>query len=723
MNNKIYVLGQAPEDERYENSLWENFVQWASSLREFQLDIETDITKDWCTRKLITIQFGSCDCYDKVQWVIQWSSLSEEQQQWLKVYLEDSSRKKLIHNAAYEYIVLRFHGIEIDNIYDTMLVEKILNGGIENENYALADISYKYVNVKLDKTEQKNFGDDILTADKVIYAATDVTFLDCIRRMQLPEVGRWNLYAVVALENDVVTAFSEITYHGLVMDVAKWKENESLAQPIVDQALLRLNEWLLKDEKLNTKAHELGYLSKEDRLLYNMNAPQQKRELLSLLFPNIPGATKIILKKYLSENQLSDEDRALLEGVQEKNYMLLNERVMKHHRQYLIEKDWLIPANQVKLNWNSTTQVLPLLKAVHPRLRDLSEQSVAKTTHPVFADLSEYKDSLKLISTYGQKFIDDHLECDGRVRTEFNQIVSTGRVSSKRPNFQNIPAKKSVGTRYRNAFVYEPGWVFVDSDYISQELVLIAYASKDPVWMEAIEKGQDLHSVCAELVYKNKWKDAADNNCDYYTKGKQKCNCSRHKTLRDSVKTVNFGLAYGMSEMKLSATTKTSIHEAAALIEEYFRVFPNIGRTLKYFGTFGVQRGYIQTLPPFLRKRWFPYWKLSRANIETHLRGVDYDHNLGAIERQSKNLPIQGAAADITKTAMVMIYQYIREHGMKDKVHIVAQVHDQITTVCREEIKEEWKSSLDKLMCDAAKFVIPTGILKADTNISTTWTK
>jgi len=94
---------------------------------------------------------------EKVQWVLQWSVLTEGQRQWMKEFLQDPKHKKLIHNAAYEYIILKFHGIEITNVYDTMLVEKVLNGGIENENYALADISYKYLCISLDKTEQKNF--------------------------------------------------------------------------------------------------------------------------------------------------------------------------------------------------------------------------------------------------------------------------------------------------------------------------------------------------------------------------------------------------------------------------------------------------------------------------------------------------------------------------------------------------------------------------------------
>jgi hypothetical protein len=108
-------------------------------------------------------------------------------------------------------------------------------------------------------------------------------------------------------------------------------------------------------------------------------------------------------------------------------------------------------------------------------------------------------------------------------------------------NMQNIPAKEAVGNRYRNCFVAEDGWVYVDSDYASQELVVIAFISGDPVWMDALQRGKDLHSVCAEVVYKDLWKRSADSDCAYYHDGQKKCKCKAHKKLRDGIKTINFG--------------------------------------------------------------------------------------------------------------------------------------------------------------------------------------
>lgn len=563
----IYLIGKAPQSELYSTGSWNDFMEWAKNLPEFELDIETDVTPFWCNKKLITVQLG----YGDIQWVIQVSTIDKEQWDWLKGYLEDASRIKLIHHAQFEYIVLRFHGIEISNVFDTMVAEKILTGGIENANYSLSDLSEKYLGYALDKSEQTTFGDDILTENKVVYAATDVRILQSIKIKQLPQITEWNLDTVLKLEMKVVLSLGEMTYHGMGIDQAKWEENEELAKPFILKAYTELNQWLVDDVVLNARAKKLGYISDTDTLEWNLNAPLQKKELLNLLYPTLEGATKPIIQKFIRTEALEVDDILLLQGVIEKDYKMFSDRLVTGHRQYLIERGYLIQAGEVKLNWNSVPQTLPLLQAIHPKLKDLSDESVAKTNHPVFESLSNYKDSLKLVSTYGMGFIEKFLEPDGKIRTQYNQIVSTGRLSSQKPNMQNIPAKESVGLRYRNAFICHPDFDFVDGDYISAELVIISFISKDPVWMQAIDNGWDLHSICAELVFGKKWLEASSGeNCTYYNsswvspdketvlteegynlidrpegwtyhKGKQKCKCKGHKSLRNFVKTINFG--------------------------------------------------------------------------------------------------------------------------------------------------------------------------------------
>ena len=172
-------------------------------------------------------------------------------------------------------------------------------------------------------------------------------------------------------------------------------------------------------------------------------------------------------------------------------------------------------------------------------------------------------------------------------------------------------------------------------------------------------------------------------------------------------------LAYGMSKFKLAATLKISIEEAAQLIEDYFKAFPAIGGKLEQFARFGVRRGYIVTSPPFVRHRWFDSWERYRDN----------DYWMGKVERASKNTPIQGTAADMMKLATILMRWYIIDHNLRDRVQLVAQVHDQQTCNVKEEYAETWKDIMDELMREAAKFIIPSGLLQAETTISPVWTK
>lgn len=726
---------------RYQHGTFTEFMVWFRDQQEYQIDIETDITNWWYDKKLISIQFGSATLREKNQWFIQWSALTLEQQQQLKDELNKDNRLKLAHNAKFEYIVLSFYGIILENLYDTMIAEKVLRGGMENDDYALADISWKYLRIIMDKSLQMSFGDDIINDDKILYGITDVKYLDVIKRMQFEEFNATQLSNVGGLEMDVLSTFSDITREGMILDKEKWRENIRLAEPIVEQAKNTINRWLFI-EPFQSFAIQKGYVSDKDRVTINFKSHQQKGELLKLVFPDVVGATGPIIKKYIRDKgkDLSITQLTILTELQEKKYDTLSDVLVNNHYEYLVKNDYLIPANEITINWNSRDQVLPLAQLVEPKMKDLSEESRNKTTHKMLKDLEKYKSALKLINDLGEEFIHKYCSPDGKVRGNFNQIISTGRCSSSNPNMQNIIAgNKAItdfdpnGLRYRNAFTCEPGWSFVDGDYISQELVIIAYLSKDPVWMECIEKGWDLHSVCSELVYGKRWKDAAQSDCEYYrmvvgpdgklTQSKQKCNCKQHKILRYDCKTINFGLCYGMTEFKLSGELDITLKEAKALIQQYFIVFPSIGAVLDFMGRFGVLNGYIMTLAPFNRKRFFPYWREYSGYIQPYLAGSINISNLGEIERASKNHPIQGTSADIVKVAMWHIRNYIKECKLRDKVKFQANVHDQITTIARDDFKDQWKPILNQLMWEAGNLIIPTGILKAEVQITPTWSK
>lgn len=650
----IYLIGTPTEWQLdYRAGPWTTFVKWVCELEEVEFDIETNVTPWWCDKKVITVQFGSAGD----EWVIQWSSISQQQKDFIKEVLESKKIVKLIHNALFECTVMLFHGIRLINVYDTMLAEMVLQGGEHNVGYGLDDICYKRLNIELDKTEQTTFGDNILTPNKVIYAAQDVKHLANIRydiRQSAAELKYDTFEKVVELENSIVPAFAEMVFHGMEIDKDWWIGLAREAEPLVSAAQAKLNDWL-QQEPFKSKAYELGYLSTEDRILINWNSPKQKQIMFEELYPQLPGTSKAVLKKWYS-TQLKTQQLTpdwlpfYLDG----DCSELQKEVIAYHRDWLIENQLLIPAGTPTINWGSTVQVLPLFQTVEPRLNSLDKEAKGRASHPVIIDYDDYLDTTKLLSTYGDSFvygIEDgpkkklpKVDPTGFVRTSFKQILTTGRISSSNPNMQNIPAKEEVGNKYRNAFIPPAGWSFVSSDYVSQELIVIAYLSKDPVWQEALSKGQDLHSIAAELVFAKKWKDATEVGCAYYCEVqgkllKEKCKCKKHKYMRTGCKTINFGLAYGMSEFKLAGTLRIPVPEAKQLIVDYFKAFPGIGKLLEYLGQFGVKNGYIQTIWPYYRRRWFPNWQFYKGFIDAHLMKAQYHGGLGEIERASKNQP------------------------------------------------------------------------------------
>jgi DNA polymerase-1 len=167
-----------------------------------------------------------------------------------------------------------------------------------------------------------------------------------------------------------------------------------------------------------------------------------------------------------------------------------------------------------------------------------------------------------------------------------------------------------------------------------------------------------------------------------------------------------------MGPSKLSHTVEITMGEAKKLMEAYFKAFPSIKAFLERLGNFGVKKGYSRTFPPYNRKRFYPYWR-GDGSMENKMRGM--------IERASKNHPIQGTSADITKLAMGLIREDIRGNSLP--VKMVMTVHDEVTTICKKEFAEEWKARMTGHMEAAAKRVIKNGLLKSDTQITDKWSK
>ena len=410
----------------------------------------------------------------------------------------------------------------------------------------------------------------------------------------------------------------------------------------------------------------------------------------------------------MDELVFSDPVFASLRGDHEKSMVLDS-----------VQGDLFTPVSEmrkVKVNWGSWQQKLKIFHCVDPTIPSTSKEDIGPFAykHDLLKAAVKLADYSKAVTSYGAKF-EESVDKDGKVRTNIKQILQTGRISMSKPNMQQIPAKELFGNKFRNCFVAPEGWVYVSSDFSSQELCIIATGSEDPVWLGALERGEDLHSTAAAVVYGEEWVDAADEGCAFVSSQK-KCNCAKHKTLRTNCKTINFGLAYGMGPGSLATELGISEKEAKELMERYFIAFPKIKSYLDMLGKRGTSTGYATTFPPFNRKRRYRGWKPGMSFKNGSDRRI-----LGPIERQSKNHPFQGTGGDQTKTALVYVRKRIKE--LNAPVKIVMQVHDQVDTICRKDYANTWKVEMTKCMEEAALLSIPSGLLKSETNISQCWEK
>jgi len=621
------------------NTTIEQAVEYCMKADILGVDTETE-GLDFLTKKLIMFQIGD----EKQQFVIDTRHISIEP---FREVLESKNILKILHHVKFDYkFIKHWANIELECIYDTKLVESILNCGREGVETSLLAVTKRYLDIKLDKEERNKFIDLSsipFTETQIVYGANDVKYLGRIRQLQIDQILEHDLGPIVDLENEVALAFADIEYNGLEFNKDKWVKN--------------------------AEGHEVALVKFEKEL---------------------------------------DE-------------IIIQEQSLEGHLKTSIQGDLFTPTEELRrvdVLWSSPKQVLAVLSDYGLDIEKVNafELSKYRRKFPLVDKYIQYKERQKIISTYGKGFI-KYIADDGKIRTTFWQILSTGRVSSgskrdRKPNMQNIPANND----FRNCFHARKGHQIVSVDYSGQELRIIAAGSKDPVWIECIKEGQDLHSVCAELVYGDKWKDAAAEDCAFYMHNtKHKCSCPDHKKLRTNVKTINFGLAYGMSKFKLSETLKISVQEADKLIRKYFTAFPKIKRFLELLGEFGKKNGFICTFAPYRRIRWFDAWK---PNLKMDTEGFK---TLGRIERASKNTPIQGTGADMIKLAMVKIRKYIKLNNYP--AYLVTQVHDEIGVEVEDAKAEEWMYIQSKLMEAAGAEIISSIKMEVEGTISKEWCK
>ncbi len=265
--------------------------------------------------------------------------------------------------------------------------------------------------------------------------------------------------------------------------------------------------------------------------------------------------------------------------------------------------------------------------------------------HPVVSKILDYRNLKKLLSTYIDPLPTLIQPETGKIHTTYNQaLTATGRLSSVKPNLQNIPIRTERGREIRKAFIpsFENG-VIMSADYSQIELRLMAHMSGDSLFIDAFRAGKDIHAATASKIF-----------------GVPEEHLTREQ--RNRAKVANFGIIYGISAFGLSQRLGISRQEAKQLIEGYFASYPQVERYMNQMIQNARENGYVTTL--YGRKRFLPDINSKNPTVR------------GLAERNAINAPIQGSAADIIKVAMIRVFEEINSAGLKSKM--VLQVHDEL---------------------------------------------
>ena len=335
----------------------------------------------------------------------------------------------------------------------------------------------------------------------------------------------------------------------------------------------------------------------------------------------------------------------------------------------LFEKLELPPVKKTKTGYSTSVEVLEKLKL----------------KHPIIHLLMEYRQMVKLKSTYADGLMQVINADTGKIHSRFNQTVTlTGRISSTEPNLQNIPVKLELGREIRKMFIAsDDDYVLVDADYSQIELRVLAHISQDPTMIEAFINEEDIHRKTASQVFNVSMEEVTS-------------------LMRSRAKAVNFGIVYGIGDFSLSQDLGITKKEARKYIDGYLARYSHVKQYMTDIVETAKTQGYITTL--LQRRRYVP--ELQSKNFVMRSFG----------ERVSMNTPIQGSAADIIKIAMVNVYRRLKEEKLKSR--LILQVHDELIVEAHRDEVDRVKEIVHSEMKEALPLTVP---LVVDLSAGKSW--
>ena len=348
-----------------------------------------------------------------------------------------------------------------------------------------------------------------------------------------------------------------------------------------------------------------------------------------------------------------------------------------------------------KFNINSPKQLSEILYvdlAITPIKKKKSFSTAAdileklKGKSPIIDHIISYREYKKLLSTYVDAIPKQINVKTNRVHSTFSQsTTATGRLASKNPNLQNIPIRSEEGKKIREGFKpQKDGWQYLSADYSQIELKFLAHFSDDPNLIEAFQKGEDIHSYTASLVYNVPINEIT-------------------KRQRNSAKAVNFGIIYGQGAFGLSEQIGISPKDAKIFIDTYFARYPKVKKYLDDC----IEKVKENKIAYTITKRQRPIYEIDNNNPIIR----------SAAERLAINTHLQGSAADLIKIAMIEIDKEISKKKLRG--YMILQIHDELLFEVPKDEIEIFKKIVKDKMENVFKLKVPLSVdIEIGTNLA-----
>lgn len=714
------------QTDKYVEATMEQAMSVLLPLKLCQLDSETK-GLDCHTKALLTVQLGNRDN----QVVIDWTTLTPKEKRIVKNYLE-SDRLFLGWNLMFDLTFLYVQGIYPKHIWDGMIVEQLLYLGYpaSMREKSLRAAAWNYLNINIDKTVRGKIINEGLTTEVVIYAAGDVTYIEDIKEKQDIEVEKQGMKLAVELECEFVKSLAYFKYCGVHLDVTKWKAKMAKDQAKLNKAISELNAWVVAWDKENPHSG------------YDIQYPELKYPKYS---SDYPAEVKRLIKD--GYKRFPQEDLQTPDGKVDAYKKVIKNQFTRIDTQGDLFTGFDTEPKCV-INWSSQKQVIPLFELLGINVETFDKKTKQKkksieanvlkpqkNDFPIIPIFLEYQEAAKVVSTYGQNWLNAINPKTGRIHADFHSIgTDTARVSSGggiwKLNMQNLPHDPET----RACFTSEEGNAWLSADYQSQESRIIASVSKDEKMIDLFEHGcGDVHSLVAYMSYPNVI--PRDTKIEDIKK--------LYHNWRQKAKSIEFAINYGGDYNTISKNDGIPVEEAKEIYDNFMEGFPGIKRYQDYCRMAVMRDGYI-LLNPLTGHRahiydaeelkethnkmqepgfWEYYQNVRKHNPQDEIvqEVRHYMQRKAASEKQSINYRIQNRGAMCFKLSSIKLFNWIVDHKLIDKVKMCVPAHDEFNLECPVAIKEQVGKVLIDCMIAGGKPFCPNVFLGADIDINDHW--